>query len=157
MEIMEHSVVDDPIVVGSGLYVADHLFVSNESVGVVSLECFDGDLHVVSDVEFFVASVDSLVIDVDEDLLMKHYVQFVLGSEHADWMIEILVFDSVMQIWMICMLVFLSLLEWKPLVKMKMVFYLSLGIKVWDTLFYLLRESNAGALNLDFGGVIFHG
>ena len=24
------------------------------------------------------------VIDVDEDLLMKHYVQFVLGSEHAD-------------------------------------------------------------------------
>ena len=43
------------------------------------------------------------------------------------------------------MLVFLSLLEWKPLVKMKMVVDLSLGIKVWDTLFYLPRESNAGA------------
>ena len=43
------------------------------------------------------------------------------------------------------MLVFLSLLEWKPLVKMKMMGDLSWGIKVWDTLFYLLGESNAGA------------
>ena len=43
---------------------------------------------------WFFAVVDSLVIDVDEDLLMMHYVQFVLESEHADWMIEILVFDS---------------------------------------------------------------
>ena len=54
-------------------------------------------------------------------------------------------FDSVMQMWMICILLFLSLLEWNPLVNMKMVGYLSLGIKVWDTLFYLPRESNAGA------------
>ena len=46
---------------------------------------------------------------------------------------------------MMCRLVFFSLLEWKPLVKMKMVFSLSLGIKVWDTLFYLPGESNAGA------------
>ena len=38
---------------------------------------------------------------------------------------------------------FLSLLEWKPLVKMKMVVTLSLGIKVWDTLFYLHGESLA--------------
>ena len=52
-------------------------------------------------------------------------------------------FDSVMQMWMICMLVFLSLLEWKPLVKMKMVVALSLGFKVWDTLFYLPREFDA--------------
>ena len=43
------------------------------------------------------------------------------------------------------MLVFLSLLEWKPLVKMKVVVDLSLGIKVWDTLFYLPGESDAGA------------
>ena len=43
------------------------------------------------------------------------------------------------------MLVFLSLLEWNTLVKMKMVVDLSLGIKVWDTLFYLPGESNAGA------------
>ena len=47
--------------------------------------------------------------------------------------------------WMICMLVFLSLLEWKPLVKIKLVVDLSLGIKVWDTLFYLPGESDAGA------------
>ena len=67
------------------------------------------------------SGVDSLVIDVDEDFLMKHYIKFFLGSEHADWMIEILVFDSVMPMWMICILVFLSLLEWKSLVKMKMV------------------------------------
>ena len=44
---------------------------------------------------------------------------------------------------------FLSPLEWKPLVKMKMVVALSLGIKVWDTLFYLLRESDVGALSLE--------
>ena len=53
-------------------------------------------------------------------------------------------FDRVMQMWMICILVFLSLLEWKPLVKMKLVVDLSLGIKVWDTLFYLLGECDAG-------------
>ena len=48
------------------------------------------------------------------------------------------------------MLVFLSLLEWKPLVKMKVVVDLSLGMKVWDTLFYLLGESNVGASVLFF-------
>ena len=37
------------------------------------------------------------------------------------------------------------MLEWKPLVKMKMVVDLSLGIKVWDTLLYLPRESDVGA------------
>ena len=110
------------------------------------------------DVKLVFADVDSLVIDVDGDLLMKHYIQFVLGSEHADWMVEILEFDGVMQMWMICILVFLSLLEWKPLVKMKMVGDLSLGIKMWDTLFYLPRESDVGAswfysvTNLEFMG-----
>ena len=54
-------------------------------------------------------------------------------------------FDNMIQMWMICMLVFLSLLEWKPLVKMKMVFHLSLGIKVWNTLFYLPGEFDARA------------
>ena len=73
------------------------------------------------DVKLVFADVDSLVIDVDGDLLMKHYIQFVLGSKHADWMVEILEFDGVMQMWMICRLVCLSLLRWKPLVKMKMV------------------------------------
>ena len=56
--------------------------------------------------------------------------------------------------WMICILVFLSLLEWKPLVKMKMVVALSLGIEVWDTPFYLPRESDIGVLRLHFGGVM---
>ena len=46
---------------------------------------------------------------------------------------------------MICMLVLLSLLEWKPLAKMKLVVDLCLGNKVWDTLFYLHGESDVGA------------
>ena len=33
-------------------------------------------------VELVFSGVDSLVIDVDEDFLMMHYVQFVLGNEH---------------------------------------------------------------------------
>ena len=89
--------------------------------------------------------MDSLVADVGEGLLMNNYVHFVPRSEHVDWMVEILVFDRVMQMWMICMLVFLSPMEWKPLVKMKMVIDLSFGVKVWDTLFYLLGEFYAGA------------
>ena len=56
--------------------------------------------------------------------------------------------------WMMCRLVFLSLLEWKPLVKMKLVVDISLGIKVWDIVFYLPRESDVGALSLDFVGVM---
>ena len=47
--------------------------------------------------------------------------------------------------WMICILVFLSLLEWKSLVKINMVIVLSLGIKLWDTLFFLPGEFDAGA------------
>ena len=86
---------------------------------------------------------------------MMHYVQFFLGSAHADWMVEILEFDGAMQMWMICMLVFLYLLEWKPLVKMKMVGDLSLGIKVWDKLFYLPGESGAGASWFFFLGDYF--
>lgn len=47
--------------------------------------------------------------------------------------------------WMICMLVFLPPLEWKPLVRMKMGINISFGIKVWDTLFNLPGESDTGA------------
>ena len=141
METTEHLVMNDPVAVGGELCIAEH-----------GLVCIDGDLHVGADVEFFVVDVgfvatgvDSLVADVNEALSMKHCVQFVPKSEHADWMIEIFVFDSVIQMWLICILLFLSLLEWKPLVKMKMVGDLYLDIKVWDTLFYLPGESDAGA------------
>ena len=144
-QLVEHLVVDDLIAIGGELYVAENLVVSNDIAGVVSLACVDENIHVVADVELVFASVDSLVADVDEGFLVKHYVQSILGSEHADWMIEILVFDSMIHMWVISMLVFLSLLEWKPLVKMNMVVSLSLGIKVWDTLFYLSRESDVGA------------
>ena len=92
MEIAEHLVMDDPVAVGGELYVAEHLVVSNEIAG---LTCIDGGLHVGSNVEFvaidvkFVAAgVDSLVADVDEGLLLKHYVQFVLGCEHVDWVAD---------------------------------------------------------------------
>ena len=104
-------VIDDLIAIGGELCVIEHLVVRNEISGVVSLACVDGDLHVVANMELVFTNVDSLFIDVDEDLLMKHYIQFVPKSEHRDWMIEILVFDRVMQMWMIFMLVFLSLLE----------------------------------------------
>ena len=62
--------------------------------------------------------------------------------------------DSVMQIWMMYRLVLLTLMKWKPLVKMKLVADLSLGIKVWDILFYLPREFDARALSLNFCGVM---
>ena len=48
----------------------------------------------------------------------------------------------------------LTLMKWKPLVKMKLVAYLSLGIKVWDILFYLPGEFDAGASTLEFGQAI---
>lgn len=91
MDIVEHSVMDDLVVVSDDLYVAKHLVMSNEMVGVESLGCVDGDLHISSTVNFVATSVDSLVADVDEGFLMKYYVQFVPGSEHADWIVEILV------------------------------------------------------------------
>ena len=95
-QLVEHLVMDDPIAVGGELCAIEHLVVSNEIASVVSLACVDGDLHVVADVELVLSGVDSLVIDVDEDLLMTHYVQFILGSEHAGSMVEILMFDRVM-------------------------------------------------------------
>ena len=139
VNVAEHLVVDDPVAIGGELCIIEHLVVSNEIYG---LACIDGDLHVGADVEFvvtdagFVATgVDSLVVDVNEGLSMKHCIQFVPGGEHANWMVEILVFDRVMQMWKICMVFLLSLLRWKPLVKMKMVADPSFGVKVWDTLF----------------------
>ena len=74
METTEHLVMDDLVDVGGDLYVVEHLVVSNEIASVMSLACVDGDLHVFSVVDFVFSSVDSLVIDVDEDLLMMHYV-----------------------------------------------------------------------------------
>ena len=56
--------------------------------------------------------------------------------------------------WLIAKFFLLTLMKWKTLVKMKLVIYLSLCIKVWDTLFYLPGEFDAGASNLDFGGVM---
>ena len=57
---------------------------------------------------------------------------------------------------MVCMLLVLSLILGKPLVKLKLVVDLFFNNKVWDTLFYLLGESDARALSLDFGGTMAH-
>ena len=130
--IAENLVVDDPVAIGGELCIAEHLVVSNEIAG---LACIDGDLHIGADAGFFSTGVDSLVSNVDERFLLKHYVQFVLGSEHGDWTVDTREFDRVMNMWKICMVVFLSLLRWKLLVKMKMMVDLSFGVKVWDTLF----------------------
>ena len=74
--VAEHLVMDDPVAVGGELCIAEHLIVRNEIAG---LACIDGDLHVGA--------------DVDERLLLKHYVQFVPGSKYVDWVIQILVVD----------------------------------------------------------------
>ena len=81
MEIVEHLVMDDLVAIGGELCIAKHLVVNNEIVGVMSLACVYGDLHIAADMEFFstnvefvIASVDSLVADVDEGLLLKHYI-----------------------------------------------------------------------------------
>ena len=66
----------------------------------------------------------------------------------------ILMFQWIKHRWLIFRFVLLTLMKWKPLVKIKLVVDISLGIKVWDTLFYLLGESDARALSLDFGGFI---
>ena len=66
--------MDDLISIGGELCVAKHLVVSNEIAGVVSLACADGNLHVSTDMKFVSIGVDSLIVDVDEGLLMKHYV-----------------------------------------------------------------------------------
>ena len=74
MEIVEHLVVDDLVVVGDELCVVKHLVVSNEVASVVSMECVHGDLRVVSNVDLVFFGVISLLIDVDEGFLVKHYV-----------------------------------------------------------------------------------
>ena len=43
MEIVEYLVEDDLVSIGDKLYVAKHLFVSNETASVVRLECVNGD------------------------------------------------------------------------------------------------------------------
>ena len=71
------------------------LLVVRWQIMVLTCNC-RGLIDGLMDVKLVFADVDLLVIDVDGNFLMKHYIQFVLGSEHADWMIEILVVD----IWM---------------------------------------------------------
>ena len=56
--------------------------------------------------------------------------------------------------WLIFIFFLLTLIKWKPLVKMKLISNLSLGIEVWDILFYSPGEYDAGASSLDFGGII---
>ena len=71
---------------------------------------------------------DDIVVaryDQLQRLLARHY-----GSKHVDWMVETLVVHRCMWIWITCMMVLLSLLKWKPLVKMKKVVDISSSIKV---------------------------
>ena len=80
--------------------------------------------NVATDVEFVVASVDSLVVDVDEDFLMKHYVQFVLGCENVDYVANmhlILMFQWMNHRWLNFNFFILTLMKWNPLVNIKFV------------------------------------
>lgn len=96
MEITKHLVVDDLVVFGGELYVVEHLIESNVIVGVVSLAYVAKGLHMDAYRDFVATGMDSLVVHVDEDLLMKHYLQFIPRSEHVVWMVKILVFDRIM-------------------------------------------------------------
>lgn len=157
MEIVEHLVMDNQFDKGDDPYVGDMDVASVDSVVVDVVEDLhdttdlyvpDVNLLVVDMVEDFnVAPIvdlslhvgdmdfmfeDIVVVGSDplQRILVRNYVQFVLGSDHVDWMVEILVVNRWMWIWVICMLVILSLLEWKPLVKMKMVADISSSVKV---------------------------
>ena len=68
-----------------------------------------------------------------------HYIQFILGMD------EILMFECMKHKRLIFRFVIIPLIDWKPFVKIKFEAYISFGVKVWDILFYLLGESNAGA------------
>ena len=94
----------------------------------VSLDA-DLSLHVV-DMDFMFKGIVDAACDQLQGFLVRYYVWFVSRSKHVDWMVEILMVDRWMRIWMTCMLVLLSLLKWKPLVKMKMVADISSSIKV---------------------------
>ena len=60
MEIVEHLVVDDLVVVGGELCVVGHLVVSNEMVGVEILTYVSEELHISADMDFFFDGVYSL-------------------------------------------------------------------------------------------------
>ena len=61
----------------------------NEIAGVESLAYVFANVEfVATDVELGDVGVDSLVVDVDEGLLLKHYIQFVLGCENVDWVTD---------------------------------------------------------------------
>ena len=78
MKIVEHLFMNDLVVVGDELCVAEHVVVRNEIASVVILTCVDKDLHIAAHIDFFVvdvkfvaAGVDLLVTDVDEGLFLK--------------------------------------------------------------------------------------
>ena len=51
MEIVEHLVIDDSVVVGGELCVAEHLVVRNETTSVGSLAYVAEGFHIIVDVE----------------------------------------------------------------------------------------------------------
>ena len=63
MEIIEHLVMDDLLVVGNELCIAKHLVVSNEITDVVSLACVLGDLHVTTNMGFVSINVEVVVAE----------------------------------------------------------------------------------------------
>ena len=62
----------------------------------VSLDA-DLILHVV-DMDFMFKGIVDAGCDQLQRFLVRHYIQFVSSSEHADWMVEILVVERWMQI-----------------------------------------------------------
>ena len=70
MEIIEHLVMDNQVVVGDELHVAEHFFVSNEIAGVGSFGCVGDGFHIFVGVDFFL-DLPIVSIDVDFDVLIR--------------------------------------------------------------------------------------
>ena len=100
------------------------------------------DLHDTTDMVLIYKYCD----DKLHKLLVDYYIiHFILVSEYVDWLVviwKILVFQGMKQRCWIYKSILLSLMDLKPLAKMKISVTIYVWIKEWDTLFCLPQESN---------------
>lgn len=117
------------------------------------MEDMTEDLHLsfIMDFGLHVTDLDSKIhdnvmasCDQSQRLLVMSYIQFIPENEY-DWLDTILIFEWIKRRWLIYRFVTLSERKWKHLVKMKFGEDNHFEVKVWDILFYLPGESDAGA------------
>jgi len=86
MDIVEHLVMDDLVVVGDKLCVSEHLVVSNEIAGIESLAYLFEELHIATDVDL-VLDIHVVIIDVGLDTLVVDMDG--CDKFHVDWLVVI--------------------------------------------------------------------